>query len=160
VLILFPRRSAEPRLARQQRDFAARRDAARGRDGFGVFESDVLLRPTRIRASAGLRTISQGKSTKCAHARADFGDSDSRRPSFRVMGCGRLCHAGGVGFLGPPAELAVCPYRPSFSGGCCAAACLAKLRRHPAAGTEEAFQKARQINVRVDGGEMQPKSGW
>jgi hypothetical protein len=42
-----------------------------------------------------------------------------------------------VGLPGPPAELAVGPYRRSFSAVCGAAACLPKLRGHPDAGTEE-----------------------
>jgi hypothetical protein len=61
-----------------------------------------------------------------------------------------------VDFFRSPAELAVCPRRGSLGSGFCTAASLAKLRRHPAAGTQEAFQKARQINICVNSRKMQP----
>jgi len=48
---------------------------------------------------------------------------------------------GDVDFLGAAAEFAIGSSGVCFGAGCGAAASLAKLSRHPTAGTEKAFQK-------------------
>src|SRR5262249_60240600 len=74
-----------------------------------------------------------------------------------VLGWITGSHSDGA-FFGSPAELAVCPRHGSLGSGFCTATSLAKLRRHPAAGTQEALQKARQINICVKSREKQPEA--